>query len=122
MAATPSRTQRLFTSMVDARTAAAMEAHSRAWLVECPGCGFSRSIWDLGGIRYKASGKPSTRLRCSRCGEAGWHTVRKAVDFPVTDAPALPLVRLIVIFTLVLLLAIAGILMLVFWLTGIIRG
>ena len=90
-------TQRLFTGLVDARTAAAMEAHSRAWLVACPHCGHVRSIWDIGGIRYKAAGKPRTYLRCPRCGSGGWHRVYKAADFPVTSAPLWPLVRLILI-------------------------
>jgi hypothetical protein len=90
-----SRTQRFFTRFAGAETAAAMEAHSRAWLVRCPNCGHERSIWDLGGIRYKAVGNPRTRLRCPNCQQAGWHKVSKAANFPVTHAPAWPLVRLI---------------------------
>ena len=92
-----SATQRLFTGFVDAETAAAMEAHSRAWLVACPHCRHVRSIWDLGGVRYKAAGKPRTYLRCPPCGNGGWHRVYKADDFPVTAAPSWPLVRLILL-------------------------
>ena len=84
-----SRTQRFFTRFAGAETAAAMEAHSRAWLVECPNCGHERSIWELGGIRYKAAGNPRTRLRCPKCGQAGWHKVHKAADFPTTRGAGL---------------------------------
>lgn len=90
-----SRTQRLFTRFVDPETAAAMEAHSRAWLVQCPKCGFERSIWDLGGIRYKATGNSRMFGRCPQCGKRSWHKLGKAANFPTTHAPALPLVRLI---------------------------
>ena len=31
-------------------------AESRAWIARCESCGGERSIWDLGGIRWKASG------------------------------------------------------------------
>src|SRR5688572_13563933 len=77
-----SRIQRFVTRFVDAETATAIEAHSRAWLVRCPNCDFERSIWDLGGIRYKAAGRPRLLARCPRCGSAGWHKVEKAAEFP----------------------------------------
>jgi hypothetical protein len=51
-----------------------MEAESRQWLAECP-CGSSRSIWELGGIRWKAAGQPRKLLRCPKCGELHWHKI-----------------------------------------------
>jgi hypothetical protein len=54
---------------------AAMEAESRAWLVRCPACGFERSLWELGGIRYKARGTKRQFRRCPNCREFGWHTI-----------------------------------------------
>lgn len=111
-----SRIQRFFTRLVDAETAAAMEAHSRAWLVECPHCRHVRSIWELGGLRYKATGKPRTYFRCPRCGRGGWHRVYKAADFPVTSAPAWPLIRLILIVgagTTIIIAAVAALVMMV---------
>lgn len=90
-----SRTQRLVTRFVGPETAAAMEAHSRAWLVICPNCGHQRSIWELGGIRYKAVGESRNLMRCPACGKRGWHKLSKAANFPVTYAPALPLWRFI---------------------------
>ncbi len=99
-----SRTQRFFTRFVDSETAAAMEAHSRAWLVQCPKCGFERSIWDLGGIRYKATGNQRNLGRCPACGKRSWHKVHKAADFPTTHAPAWPLIRLILSVTVAALI------------------
>jgi hypothetical protein len=46
----------LFARLLGPEAAAAMERESRAWLVICPDCGFSRSVRDMGGTRYKASG------------------------------------------------------------------
>lgn len=115
-----SRTQRLFTRLAGAQTAAAMEAHSRAWLVICPNCGHERSIWELGGIRYKATGNPRTRLTCPKCGQAGWHAVRKAANFPTTNVPAWPLVRMILSVTLCVLILVAVIVGIVLKLTGVV--
>ena len=92
-----SLTQRFFLGLVDSDTAAAMEAHSRAWLVACPRCGHMRSIWDLGGIRYKAAGKPRIYARCPGCGKGGWHRVYKSADFPASSGRIWPLVRLILL-------------------------
>jgi len=58
------------------RWAEAMEAESRAWRVRCP-CGFSRSVWALGGIRWKAAGKPRRRARCPRCERVTLHTITR---------------------------------------------
>jgi len=51
-----------------------MEAESRAWMVRCP-CGFERSVWDMGGIRWKAAGKPRQYMLCQSCGKLSWHTI-----------------------------------------------
>ena len=68
------RIARFFTS---AGTFAAMEAESRAWRAKCPNCGFIRSIWELGGIRYKAAGRPRQLMSCPRCGARGWHSIEQ---------------------------------------------
>ena len=72
--------QRFFTSLLPKKWAADMEAESRTWVVRCPSCGFERSIWDLGGIRWKAAGNPRRYLSCPQCGKAGWHTVERRKD------------------------------------------
>jgi len=103
-----SRTQRLVTRFVGPEMAAAIEAHSRAWLLCCPHCGDERSIWEIGGIRYKAVGESRNLLRCPSCGRSGWHKLHKAANFPVTNAPALPLVRFI-LFTVLGILIVSAV-------------
>lgn len=66
--------QRLITAVIPKRWAAALEAESRRWMMRCP-CGHERSVWEAGGIRYKAAGNPRRWLPCPQCGQATWHTV-----------------------------------------------
>ncbi|MBL9011386.1 MAG: phage terminase large subunit family protein [Alphaproteobacteria bacterium] len=56
---------------------ARVEADSRKWIATCPHCGAGTSVWDLGGIRYKAAGRPLTRFKCPACGKFGMHRVEK---------------------------------------------
>ena len=71
------RFQRLVLRLVPPTWAAAMEAESRAWMVRCRRCGFERSLWDLGGIRWKSSRRQKTATwgRCAGCGQRGWQAV-----------------------------------------------
>ena len=80
-----SRSQRLITKLVPRSWAASMETESRAWMVRCRSCGFERSIWELGGIRWKATGSKLTWGRCPHCGKRGWHTIyRRDQTEPLT--------------------------------------
>ena len=47
--------------------AARMEQDSRKWMVQCPKCGHEISVWDAGGIRYRARGTVRRLGRCSQC-------------------------------------------------------
>ena len=48
-----------------------IEAESRSWLMQCQKCGHEISVWDAGGMRYKALG-PVWRLgRCVNCRRVG---------------------------------------------------
>ena len=49
------------------RLAPDIEAESRSWRVQCPVCGNEKSIWDVGGVRYKALGTVRRLGHCSRC-------------------------------------------------------
>ena len=71
-----SRTQRFFKLIMPRKWFASAEAESRKWMMRCP-CGASRTVWDAGGIRWKAAGKPRTWRRCFQCGERTWHVVEK---------------------------------------------
>ena len=74
--------QRFLTAVLPRRWAESMEAHSRSWVVRCP-CGVARSVWELGGIRWKAAGRPYKYLSCPQCRRRSWHTVTR-------DPPAAP--------------------------------
>jgi hypothetical protein len=75
-----SRFQRMITRLVPASWAASMEAASRQWIVRCPSCGAEQSIWDLGGIRWKATGSKLIWTRCAACGKRGWQKLEHRED------------------------------------------
>lgn len=56
---------------------AAMEAESKQWSVKCSNCNYERSIWSMGGIRYKAAGNPRRYRFCRNCGKRSWQVVLK---------------------------------------------
>jgi ABC-type phosphonate transport system ATPase subunit len=65
--------RRWLISKLDERTDGAVEAESRRWHLVCPECGWSRSYWDLGGVRYKAASKGKRTLaRCPQCDRRRW--------------------------------------------------
>ena len=72
--------RRWILACVSNTTAAAMEAESRRWWVQCPQCHHAVSVWDLGGLRWKASGSPQTRRVCPACGQRGWHRIQYRPD------------------------------------------
>jgi len=53
---------------------AAIKAESRMWMVRCR-CGFTRSLWEAGGIRGKAEGTAHWLTRCPQCGKRSWNTI-----------------------------------------------
>ncbi len=65
------RLQRLATGMFGP----GVERESRQWLVECGHCGHTDSVWDLGGIRYKASGTKRLPGRRGGCGHPSMRVV-----------------------------------------------
>lgn len=115
-----SRAQRLFARLVDAPTFAAMELHSRNWFARCLKCDHRRSIWELGGLRYKATGSSLTRLPCPSCGRRTAHRLEKGENFPVTNVPAGSLWRAILLVTLVTMLALGAIVLLILWAVGLV--
>jgi hypothetical protein len=69
--------QKFIVSIVPEKWARSMEAESRLWMIRC-GCGYGRSVWEMGGIRWKGGGRPRTFLRCPQCGQRSWHRVEKS--------------------------------------------
>jgi predicted RNA-binding Zn-ribbon protein involved in translation (DUF1610 family) len=50
----------------------------------CPTCGFERTYWDIGGVRYKARSRGKRiGLRCPSCGKRAMH----AVEHRPSDGP-----------------------------------
>ena len=68
--------QKLLIGVLPEASAKSMEAESREWMCTCP-CGHTRSVWDLGGIRWKAAGNPRRRLKCPNCGQWTWHVISR---------------------------------------------
>jgi ribosomal protein S27E len=69
--------QKFFIRLLPKKWAEDMEAHSRSWIVRCGKCGFEQSIWDMGGIRWRAVGNSRTYLRCRHCGKRSWHKLSR---------------------------------------------
>jgi hypothetical protein len=76
--------QRFFVAIFPRSWAESMEADSRRWMMRCR-CGFARSIWDLGGIRWKATGNPRQYRRCPQCGQRSWHIISRDPPNSVHD-------------------------------------
>lgn len=74
--------QKLFATFLSPKASADMEAESRSWTLRCPSCGLERSIWEIGGIRWKAAGSPRKYARCPQCRKAGWHTIYRRQPTP----------------------------------------
>jgi len=49
-----------------------MKVESQQWHLVCD-CGHATSVWDRGGIRYGASGKPKKMMKCPACGKFTTH-------------------------------------------------
>ena len=69
--------QKLVVAILPKKWAASLESESRAWIIRCSSCGMERSIWEAGGIRWKAAGTERRYLSCPKCGRRQWHTIYK---------------------------------------------
>lgn len=116
-----SRIQRMATAGAPLEVAADIEAQSRAWMVQCPKCQAERSIWEMGGIRYRAKGSPRSFMKCFRCGRRSWHRIYWAggSDMPAAPSGAAGWIVRLVILCVIGGVALAGaIVALVLWLAG----
>jgi hypothetical protein len=69
--------QKFIAAVLPKKSAASMKTESRTWITRCSSCGFARSFWDAGGIRWKAAGTERRYLSCPKCGRAHWHKIYK---------------------------------------------
>lgn len=44
-----------------------IKQESQQWVATCGHCQKTHSIWDIGGVRYKASGSFRALTRCPHC-------------------------------------------------------
>ena len=66
--------QKLIVAVLPKKWSDSIEAGSRTWIAHCP-CGFERSFWEAGGVRWKAGGKEKVYLSCPQCGRSHWNTI-----------------------------------------------
>lgn len=64
--------QRFFQRWCSASWFEKMKAESQQWHLVCD-CGHAMSVWDRGGIRFGASGKPLKMMSCPACGKFTTH-------------------------------------------------
>lgn len=106
-----SGTQRMFRRMTSPELFAAMERESRLWKAECPHCRAQISVWEMGGVRYKAAGEPRKRMRCPTCGQTGWmriHWTGGDVTALGNRPSVTPLVLKMILFTTIIPLLLIG--------------
>jgi hypothetical protein len=72
-----STVQRLLRAIVPTKLFQQMEAESREWIMTCSQCSAKRSVWDAGGVRWKAAGGGIVRARCYSCDRATAHKVSR---------------------------------------------
>lgn len=53
------------------------EVESRRWTFTCGQCQAISDVWEAGGVRYKAFGKPTVLLRCPKCQQRTFSTLSK---------------------------------------------
>lgn len=53
------------------------QADSKSWITDCTACGHRGNVWELGGVRWKAAGKPVTGFRCIGCGKFRMQRIHK---------------------------------------------
>jgi DNA-directed RNA polymerase subunit RPC12/RpoP len=64
--------QRMMMAILPKTWAEDMRRDSLRWHIICTDCGHKRSIWEIGGIRWKAVGNSRTYFRCVQCGKHTW--------------------------------------------------
>jgi uncharacterized Zn finger protein len=70
--------QRLVMTLLPQQWSEAIQTESQEWLLSCPDCGTSRSVWEVGGIRFKArSVGKRTLVWCQQCGQLRWMSLAR---------------------------------------------
>ena len=75
-----STTQKVVKFFVSKVKFKAMEQESKLWCFQCESCQKKTSIWEIGGIRYKAKGNPKIKIKCPNCGKTAMQSVQFVND------------------------------------------
>lgn len=79
-----STAQRLLRAILPGRWFEQIEAESREWIMTCSQCGAQRSIWDAGGVRWKAKGERVFHARCTSCRRGMVHRMKRQFSLSKT--------------------------------------
>jgi hypothetical protein len=69
--------QKLFKVILSQEKFEDAERESRLWMLQCSNCKYERSVWDMGGVRWKAAGNPRVYRLCPNCNQQNWHVMYK---------------------------------------------
>lgn len=62
--------QKLVMNFLPKSWSQAIRHESENWVLRCPNCDFERSVWELGGVRYKAASVGKRLMaRCPNCSQ-----------------------------------------------------
>ncbi len=67
--------QRFLKKILPDSWAESMERESSEWFICCSECDFEKSVWEAGGIRWKAAGETKTKANCANCEQNTWHKI-----------------------------------------------
>ena len=54
-----------------------LKEESMRYYFVCSSCNKESNIWEIGGIKYKAAGKPLTGIKCPHCGKFAMQKILK---------------------------------------------
>jgi len=72
-----SKIQRLVSFFSSEKKKEAIKKDSMLWGFTCANCHKRSSIWEIGGVRYKAKGNPRSLIKCPGCGKKAMQRINK---------------------------------------------
>ncbi len=73
--------QKLVTGLLPKSWAESIKADSESWILTCLTCGTVRSVWEIGGVRFKAtSQRKKMGVYCSTCGRYRVMSLEKKIE------------------------------------------
>jgi hypothetical protein len=69
--------QKIAKALTSAATFEKLKEESIRYYFVCASCKKESNIWEIGGIKYKAAGKPLTGIKCPGCGKFAMQRILK---------------------------------------------